>query len=44
MYLAVGIQPVLIADVLFESEAISWERNALYTNESIAREFWEGRT
>lgn len=30
MHLVVGIQPVLIADVLFESVALLWERNALY--------------
>lgn len=44
MHLVAGIQPVLIADVLFESVAVLWERNAVYINDSIAREFWEGRT
>lgn len=41
MHLAVGIQPVLIADVLFESVAILKGRNALYMEDSIARESWE---
>lgn len=41
MHLAVGIQPVLTADVLFESVAILKGRNTLYIKDSIARESWE---
>lgn len=43
MHLVVGIQPVLIVDVLFESRAILKGRNALYIKDSIARDFWKER-
>lgn len=35
MHLVVGIQPMLLADVLFESVAILKGRNALYIKDSI---------
>ena len=41
MNLVVGIQPVLTADVLFETVAILRGRHALYTKASLARKFWE---
>ena len=41
MNLVVGIQPVLIADVLFETVATLRERHALYAKASLARKFWE---
>lgn len=43
MHLVVGIQPVLIADVLFESVAILWGRNIFYIKDCAAREFWKER-
>lgn len=43
-HLVVGIRPMLIADVLFETVAtLRRGRHALYIKASLAREFWEER-